>query len=793
MKKQFRVSVLVVMIALLLAALTVAPSAVGDEGTVLLDSTAQWRYLDDNTDPADGTSSRQSWTLPGYNDSKWKTGNGAFGSKNGSLGAISGCGTPTQLIELYNASNEAIPTYFFRTTFTVADLSSIKTLAFDMCGDDAIIVYLNGHVICDSRSSIPSAASGSNKYYASYTTAAQSFFMNLDDMAGILNEGKNTLAVELHNNSETSSDIYFKLNSITAYSSTPTVDFDSVVLCVGKDETERIVTWYSTASEGGKMYYSVADNFKDGDFTSTPDASVASCINATNKMGYYSHCADMSDLLPDTDYVYVLEVAGVRSDPYYFSTDPDGKYEFVFVGDPQISAQSHGDAWKDTLTKIKNDLGANLVVSAGDQVSTPHSEPFYSWLLADEIAGVTFAPSIGPVHDNPSVAFSEHFNLPNESDTHGVSVSGSNYWYKYNNTLFIHINTADGSAMTSGEHVEYIRGVLDENQDAAWKILVMHTSLFTTGKHAFPNENTIKSYRDVLAPALSTLDLDIVIGGHDHVYVRAHLMDGLEISDDVVTNNTVISPSGLFYLAASSSTGSKFYDQTTTDYFVAYDNYENRKSAVKFTVTDNALVMESYFLDNMEIFDTFTIYHEPHEHTPSYVAGEDPTCTATGLLECWVCDECGEMFLDSTCTRKTNEAGRKIAALGHDWADATCTLPKTCTRDDCDATRGKAQGHEVGTKATCTTAATCKTCAEPVGEPLVHTYDNDCDVECNVCADARTVPEHSDSDGDGLCDSCGTELEGGSSGGVIIAVTVAAAAALAVAAAAIVIIKKRRK
>ena len=790
MKKRIKVASLLLVIAMLLTAMTLALSASDDDGKVILDTSAEWRYLDNNTDPSEGTSSRQSWTLPTFDDSKWKTGSGAFGSKNGTLGAVSGCGTPTQLLELYKTSGgETIPTYFFRTTFTVDDPSSIKALVFDMCGDDAIIVYLNGKVIGDSRSSVPEMASSTNMYYASYTSAVQSFLFNEDNIADIIVKGKNTIAVEVQNANTTSSDIYFAFNSITSFASTPPANFDNVVLGVGKDETERIVTWYSTGSSNGKVYCATADKLVNGEFTSEPYNVESVHKNVVNKMGYYSHNATITGLLPDTDYFYVLEVDGVRSDPYYFSTDPDGNYEFVFVGDPQISEQSHGESWIDTLTKIKGELGANLLVSGGDQVSSPNSEAFYSWLLADVLAGLSFAPSIGPFHDDPSVAFPEHFTLPNMSDTYGVTTTGANYWYKYNNTLFIHINTADSGAMMNGEHIEYISNVIEENSDAAWKILVMHTSLFTTGKHAYPNETLMKQYRDVLAPELSKLDIDLVLGGHDHVYVRTYLLDGLEISDDVVVDNTVVAPSGLLYVAASSSTGSKFYEKTTTDYFVAYDSYENRKSAIKFTVTDNSITMNSYFLDDMSIFDTFTIYHSPHEHTPDRVDAVEPECMKTGVRESWVCNECGKIFSDSTCTTETTEEGLKLPALGHDYADATCTEPKTCTREGCGATRGEAEGHDFAL-ATCTTPAICKVCSVTEGEAAGHSYDNACDTDCSVCSEVRTVPAHVDSDGDYVCDECEVELEKDSSGALIAVIAISSAVAVGAAVAVAVVIKK---
>ena len=75
-----------------------------------------------------------------------------------------------------------------------------------------------------------------------------------------------------------------------------------------------------------------------------------------------------------------------------------------------------------------------------------------------------------------------------------------------------------------------------------------------------------------------------------------------------------------------------------------------------------------------------------------------------------------------------------IPALGHDWADATCTAPKTCKRDNCSVTEGEALGHNhvpVVTAPTCTekgyTTYTCSTCGDTYTADEVaalgHKYD----------------------------------------------------------------------
>ena len=57
-----------------------------------------------------------------------------------------------------------------------------------------------------------------------------------------------------------------------------------------------------------------------------------------------------------------------------------------------------------------------------------------------------------------------------------------------------------------------------------------------------------------------------------------------------------------------------------------------------------------------------------------------PTCTASGLTEASHCSRCDHKVEQEVVTQ-----------TGHQWADATCTAPKTCSV--CKATEGEALGH----------------------------------------------------------------------------------------------------
>ena len=93
-KKLLKVVIPMFLVALILTLSFAISAAAETTEIVYVDSSTVWKYIDDNTDPAEGLSSLTAWTLPEFDDSDWKTGSGSFGSKNGSLGSVSGCGTP---------------------------------------------------------------------------------------------------------------------------------------------------------------------------------------------------------------------------------------------------------------------------------------------------------------------------------------------------------------------------------------------------------------------------------------------------------------------------------------------------------------------------------------------------------------------------------------------------------------------------------------------------------------------------------------------------------------------------
>ena len=109
------------------------------------------------------------------------------------------------------------------------------------------------------------------------------------------------------------------------------------------------------------------------------------------------------------------------------------------------------------------------------------------------------------------------------------------------------------------------------------------------------------------------------------------------------------------------------------------------------------------------------------------------TATCTDKPVCSVCEneygtELGHDYADATCTApktcKRDGCGHTDGeALGHSFTQATCTAPKTCTRDGCGHTEGVALGHNYSA-ATCTAPKTCQRagCGHTDGEALGHDF-----------------------------------------------------------------------
>lgn len=152
-----------------------------------------WKYLDDGTDQGLG------WIQTAFNDVGWASGPAQLGYGDGDEATVVGYGGV--------AANKYITTYF-RHAFVVTNAASIEDLTVRVLRDDGAVVYLNGLEIF--RDNLPSTGPILFTTPASSTVDDNNFYgTNIDP--GLLLEGTNVLAVEIHQSGPGSSDISFDL------------------------------------------------------------------------------------------------------------------------------------------------------------------------------------------------------------------------------------------------------------------------------------------------------------------------------------------------------------------------------------------------------------------------------------------------------------------------------------------------------------------------------------------------------------------------------------------------------
>ncbi len=152
----------------------------------------------DNFSYAIGSSSvSKSWYKADYDDSKWLVGKGGFGY-----------GTS------YAATKvpEGTISVFVRKKFTISDLKAIKELHLNLDYDDGFVVYINGHEVARENLDEVGDLTSYDAVTPSYVNpllangSALAHF-DLSKHIDCLVEGENVLAIQIHNISETSSDL----------------------------------------------------------------------------------------------------------------------------------------------------------------------------------------------------------------------------------------------------------------------------------------------------------------------------------------------------------------------------------------------------------------------------------------------------------------------------------------------------------------------------------------------------------------------------------------------------------
>jgi hypothetical protein len=411
-----------------------------------------------------------------------------------------------------------------------------------------------------------------------------------------------------------------------------TATLSGIILGVGADESQRNVSWYSSADTAQTVQVAPTSTLVNGEFPATATTFSASGTANTSTTGFNRHTT-ITGLAENTAYSYRVGSDGDWSSTYAFKTQSfEGDYDFLFFGDPQIG--SSGDipkdqaGWQDTATVAVNaNPNAELLVSGGDQVDSANREDQWSAFLApDELRQYPWVATIGN-HDVGGTAYEQHFYTPNTdrsaayyrkgASSIGVE-SGGDYWFIYKDTLFIDLNSNSYATSQGGggddAHVAYVTDVVNKHgAEAKYTVLVYHHAIYSPAAHAQDGDNKVR--RVDFPTTFSKLGVDLVLQGHDHSYSRSYeIKNGAKANPDEQPGQDEVfeGPGGVVYVTANSASGSKYYDITAPDnsgtsgagngadplnpssyWYNSVQNQEHVRTYVKVQVKKDQLVVQN--------------------------------------------------------------------------------------------------------------------------------------------------------------------------------------------------------
>lgn len=315
---------------------------------------------------------------------------------------------------------------------------------------------------------------------------------------------------------------------------------------------------------------------------------------------------------------------------------------------------------------------ASFVLSSGDQIqSTKKKSPnkaawgseieYSGYLSPDVLKNLPVATTVGN-HDADNANYTYHFNTANASELGSNGKVGGDYWFKHDNALFIMLNTQDTNVE---EHRQFIEQTVAANKDCKWRIVTLHQDIYGSAEHS--NEPEITNLRYQLAPIFEDNKVDVVLTGHDHAYSRTQIlkgghktteytddefdpmldedMDAGENPDTVYTakenikadttdpsqkaylnylnqvmdkdaiqqvtkkGTTVFNPTGILYMTAGSSSGSKYYDLVPRQQsYIANRWQQDVPTYSVIDIIDTTFTINTYRTDTEEKIDeTFSI------------------------------------------------------------------------------------------------------------------------------------------------------------------------------------------
>lgn len=477
-----------------------------------------WKYLDN------GSNQGTAWTASSFNDASWASGNSQLGYGDGDEATVVSFGP--------NSSAKYITTYF-RKSITISDPTQFSDFTLRVKRDDGIVLYVNG--VERYRNNMPTGT-------IAYTTAASTAIA--DDGAtwvtstlasSVFSSGTNVIAVEIHQNVGTSSDISFDLE-LTANVPGSTTLTRGPYLQMGTSSSV-IIRWRSAAATDSRVSYGTsASNLNN---TVSDNASVT------------DHIVQITGLNPNTVYYYSIgsSTQTLQGDANnFFRTAPvigsTQKTRVWVVGDCGNNSTNQLNVRNQYHNYVGNDI-TDVWLLLGDNaynggLDNEFQSSFYDIYKDKMLKQAVLWPAPGnhdynnnaTLQNTHNMPYYDMFSLPTSAQVGGVaSNTEAFYSYNYANIHFLSLDSYGKESNTYRLYDTLGPQAVWVKQDLAadtsrWRVAYWHHPPYTMGSHNSDSETELINMRQNFIKILERYKVDLILCGHSHDYERSKLMKG---------------------------------------------------------------------------------------------------------------------------------------------------------------------------------------------------------------------------------------------------------------------------
>jgi hypothetical protein len=491
---------------------------------LVVNTTSTWSYLDNNADLG-----ATAWRSLAFNDAAWKTGRGQIGFGDGDENTLVPVNTTTT-------------TYYFRKVVNLGvDPANLTACVFGVLADDGAVLWVNGIEVGRKNMGAQPAVKHTDLALTSLSTSTDEGLLEYYSFnpAGVLRQGDNVFAVEVHQGPSGGSDLSFDgFVLLSNERDVPFLLFGPVSQALSK--TSVAVKWFTSSPTLSRVFYSTVLGTPvrllrvQGATLKTAQSETVTGLTADTP---YSFTVGASD--PDLPGPVMLASGQWNLLPSTTTALPAWS-DFLFLGDAgtglaeQTKLATALSVFKtntgSTLSNIVTLGGAAYPSSTLDDLKGKFMKP-YSRLLSSaftygvwgvrETLNNTASPAAGPYFDT---------FFPVAAPVAGTA-SGSRLYYSFDwgAVHFVVLDSVSSNRSDAGPMVTWLRSDLAATRAAntsRWLVAVSHHAPYTSGvDNSDTNVNSAELRRNVL-PVLESFGLDLFIAGHTRAYERTVLLSG---------------------------------------------------------------------------------------------------------------------------------------------------------------------------------------------------------------------------------------------------------------------------